>query len=533
MRQYFAGVKAFIFLFLKRDRWFMLLWIFLPILILIGHAFTFVSLTQGRELVTVIAEFNQDALIGAVHGPILSTDLVGATLWRSISFITLIMGMGAIFTVIKHTRMDEETGRTEFIHSLVVGKYANITAAFFVAIISIVFSSLLVSVGMVVLGSSLYEAAVFYLTLLFAGIFYTGMGLIACQLKNTSLGARNISLLFLGGSLLLNILNNFGGSNLFIKWLSPISWTRITEPFSNTNILGLLLIALLSVFLNGLAYYLSSKRDIGRAFFTEQIGSANAKSSLRTPTALAWRLHRGLFYGWCMVIILYITAFSAVSPTISGEINSLFKELAGQNWLDKIPVNLLFISIGIYIMSLFISLYALLIMTSLKKEEIAGRNEMILDKKTSKNKYMFSLIWLALIESAGLLILMGVVGAGIYCLVVGQWDGAFLQICLMSISKIPAVWLIIGIFSFLYGYFPKLTLLCWFVWGLFSALEVAWEGNLIDWSIMQFSPFAPVHYTIPMEDISILGLIMLVVLTMILIVIGVRGYQKRDVQTKA
>ena len=66
----------------------------------------------------------QRALYGNVYG-----DSLGATgIWKAGMFHVLI-AVAVILTMIRHTRADEETGRTELIDSTAVGRYANLTAA--------------------------------------------------------------------------------------------------------------------------------------------------------------------------------------------------------------------------------------------------------------------------------------------------------------------------------------------------------------------------------------------------------------------
>ena len=529
----FAGTKTLFYLFLRRDRFLLPLWVLLPVFMLIGHSYSFIALAGGTNITSVINELNQDVLISAVHGPVMSLDIVGATLWRAINPVTLLMGIGVILTVIRHTRTDEETGRTEYISSFIVGKYANLTATFGIVAFGAMLSSVLMSIAMKLLGGSLSGIIIFGLTVFFSGLFYSGIGLLACQLKNSSSAARNIGIIFLGLSLVINILNNFGGSDLFIKWLSPISWTRITAPFSNGNFLSLIPLFIIAMLPIILAYFFSTKRDIGGAILMEQDGSASADPSFKNPSALAWKIHKGLFIGWLIAVILYIGAFAAVSPTISGEISSLFAEITGDNWMEDMSLGLVFISIGIYIMSLFIGLYALIALNGLKKEEIDGRNEIILDKKVSRKTYMISFIFIVLCGSAFLLIMMGLIGATIYCAGSGNWQSEFWPIMIMGISKIPAVWTLIGVFSLLYGYLPRLTALGWGLWGVFSLLEVAWESGLISWSLMQLSPFAFSHYTIQVGNLPIVALIINFALAIALIIWGILGYQRRDIITKA
>lgn len=532
-KEYFVGTKELLNLYLRRDRFRIFIWILLPLFMLIFHTITMISISTGKDIVSFLNEFNEDALISAIHGPIMSLNLVGATLWRAASPITLFLGIGVILTVIRHTRTDEETGRTEFMRSFSVGRYANLTAVMLLVILSTLLSSLLMTIPMKVIGSDVKGVLVFGATLFFSGVFYGGVGLLACQLKGSSSGARNIGIVFLGLGLLINILNNMGGGDTFIKLLSPIAWTRITTPFSGGNILGVVYCFVISVIPVLLSFTLSIKRDIGGAIFMDQIGPAEAIPSFNNPIALAWKTHKGMFTGWLVAIILVIGAFASVSSGMSGTISSAFAEIAGDDWMKGMNMDLLFLSIMIYIISIFVGIYSVLAMNNLKKEEIDGRNEFLLDKKIKRKKHMFSFVSVAFFGSAVLLIAMGLTGGIVYSVVTHKFGSEFWQIFIMGISKIPAVWILIGLFSILYGFLPKATDICWAIWGFFSLLEVAWEGGIIDWSLMQLSPFASSHYTIHVDNLSIPLLIGILAISVILMFMGLVGYQRRDIITKA
>ncbi len=532
-KEYFIGTKELLYLYFRRDRFRLFIWILLPVSMLIFHSITMISLSTGKDIISFLSEFNEDVLISAVHGPIMSLDLVGATLWRAASPITLFLGIGVILTVIRHTRTDEETGRAELIRSLRVGRYANLTAAMLLIILSTLLSSLLMTISMKLIGGDVKGILVFGATLFFAGIFYGGVGLLACQLKGSSSGARNIGIIFLGLGLLINILNNMGGGDTLLRLLSPIAWTRITAPFSDGNILGVVYCFVISLVPVFHAYTLSIKRDIGGAIFMDQTGPAEAIPTFNNPLTLAWRTHRGMFMGWLVAVIIIIGAFASISPSMSGSISSAFEEIAGGNWMEGMTLDLLFLNIMIYILSMFVGLYSLIAINNLKKEEIDGRNEIILDKKIKRKKYMFSFVFAALYGSAVLLIAMGLTGGVVYSVVTNNFGNEFWQVLIMGISKIPAVWILIGIFSIFYGFFPKQTDICWAMWGLFSLLEIAWEGGIIDWSTMQLSPFASSHYTIHVYNLSIPLLIGILLASAVLIFMGLVGYQRRDIITKA
>lgn len=225
--------------------------------------------------------------------------------------------------------------------------------------------------------------------------------------------------------------------------------------------LGSFPLFVISLFPLILTYFFSTKRDIGGAIFMGQAGPAEAAPAFKNPFALAWKTHRGMLIGWAVTVILYIGAFAAVSPSISGEISSLLAEITGDNWMVEIPLGLLFVSIGIYIMSLFIGLYSLIALNGLKKEEMDGRNEIILDKQVNRKSYMMSFTLVGLCGSALLLTLMGVIGGLIYSAVSWNWGSEFWQILIMGVIKISAVWTRIGVFSLLYGFIPKISALSW------------------------------------------------------------------------
>jgi ABC-2 type transport system permease protein len=140
--------------------------------------------------------------------------------------------------------------------------------------------------------------------------------------------------------------------------------------------------------------------------------------------------------------IFYIGTFSAISPTISGDISTLFAEITGEKWLENLQMDLVFLGMGIYIMALFLGMYALITMHKLKKEEQEGRNEIVLDKKVSRKKYMGEFQFVEFAGSTALFVVMGIVGAVVYSIVMGTLSGVFWQIFLMSVSKLLTVWIL-------------------------------------------------------------------------------------------
>lgn len=59
---------------------------------------------------------------------------------------------------------------------------------------------------------------------------------------------------------------------------------------------------------------------------------------------------------------------------------------------------------------------------------------------------------------------------------------------IMSLSKIPSVWVIIGITALFYGWLPRFAfILSWIVLAVFIIIEMFWEVGLVSWSKMKFT----------------------------------------------
>ncbi len=137
----------------------------------------------------------------------------------------------------------------------------------------------------------------------------------------------------------------------------------------------------------------------------------------------------------------------------------------------------------------------------LKKEENEGRTEILLDKQVSRIRWMSSHLMIAFLGSAALLLAMGIAGGLVYGLTAGDLFNEFWPIFNMSISKIPPVWILLGVTAFLYGLWPRLTSLGWVLWLSFTLLEVVWEAQIIDWLFWRISPVSLMLTTLSISRI--------------------------------
>lgn len=210
----FVGTSTLLRLFIRRDRLLSLVWILTPFLLAVATAGTF----GAMDLDTAISEFISDPVISAMQGPIMTSTLAGVVVWRMMGLNVIVLGIASVITVVRHTRTEEETGRSELIRAYVTGRFANLTAALLLALIINLSAGLLQTILLIGIGAQVGGAILFGLTVAAGGFFFAGLGALGSQLRESAGGARGISLLAVGLGFFMMIINNGSGGYTALRW---------------------------------------------------------------------------------------------------------------------------------------------------------------------------------------------------------------------------------------------------------------------------------------------------------------------------
>ncbi|MCD8501891.1 MAG: hypothetical protein LRY71_09710 [Bacillaceae bacterium] len=129
MRKEFQGTGTLTSLAFKGDRVKLVVWlaVITTLVTLVGIAMNELMPTQEEVMKQVIARAESPA-IRLFDIPAAGLSVASAMLMRSSILIGIIIVLVSMHTVIRHTRQNEETGRTEMISSTAVGRYASLTA---------------------------------------------------------------------------------------------------------------------------------------------------------------------------------------------------------------------------------------------------------------------------------------------------------------------------------------------------------------------------------------------------------------------
>ncbi|MGI6746903.1 MAG: ABC transporter permease [Anaerovoracaceae bacterium] len=526
---YFIGTGKLLKLYLRRDRIILPIWILLPMILIAGQI-SFVKAMPDWQV--FITELSESPLTAAYLGPIVPLNMEGAILWRGMLQASLAVMIGAAFTMIRHTRTEEASGRNELIFGRPVGRYANLTAAMILSCVGSLLAGLLTAAALMSNGFAGSGSLMAGLTLAASGCIFAGIGGLCAQIFEHSGNARGVIFGVYGLTMVAMVLNNMGGGSTGWAWFVPESWFRITVPFGGNYAWPLLVFIVLSAIPMMLSYMLLIRRDMGAGLIAQKEGSANASPRFNSPLALAWRQHKGSILAWAIGMAFLGGIMGVTTPNISEALSSILAQM--NEWgiaMAKLGNQEAFIATLIYILGLMagLSVFAITTVQSLRKEEKEHYVEMILSRPVSRSKWMGSYLAVAFLGSALILLALGLASGLGWRIAAGEFSH-LPRVLGMSLSKIPPVWTFIGIAALLYGWLPRIaSVINWLILGVFIFIEMLWEVGIVGWSALQWTPFAYAHYSIPINELSIMPLIVLTIIAAALTWLGVIGFKRRSI----
>ncbi|HHU18632.1 MAG TPA: hypothetical protein GXZ70_10570 [Clostridiales bacterium] len=526
---YFIGTGKLLKLYLRRDRIILPIWILLPMILIAGQI-SFVKAMPDWQV--FITELSESPLTAAYLGPIVPLNMEGAILWRGMLQASLAVMIGAAFTMIRHTRTEEASGRNELIFGRPVGRYANLTAAMILSCVGSLLAGLLTAAALMSNGFAGSGSLMAGLTLAASGCIFAGIGGLCAQIFEHSGNARGVIFGVYGLTMVAMVLNNMGGGSTGWAWFVPESWFRITVPFGGNYAWPLLVFIVLSAIPMMLSYMLLIRRDMGAGLIAQKEGSANASPRFNSPLALAWRQHKGSILAWAIGMAFLGGIMGVTTPNISEALSSTLAQM--NEWgiaMAKLGNQEAFIATLIYILGLMagLSVFAITTVQSLRKEEKEHYVEMILSRPVSRSKWMGSYLAVAFLGSALILLALGLASGLGWRIAAGEFSH-LPRVLGMSLSKIPPVWTFIGIAALLYGWLPRIaSVINWLILGVFIFIEMLWEVGIVGWSALQWTPFAYAHYSIPINELSIMPLIVLTIIAAALTWLGVIGFKRRSI----
>ncbi|HEU4515245.1 MAG TPA: ABC transporter permease [Nocardioidaceae bacterium] len=522
-----TGVGPLIRFVLRRDR------VFLPVWIVAIVVVVYASLSAVRDLYTTPSAIAAYATtVGgspasiALAGPPFAMDQIGGILIYETSLTALLgVALMAVFTVVRHTRREEDAGRVELLGSTVVSPHAVITSAVLVSALASVLVGGGISAAFLLEEQPLNESLLYGASIAALGVVFTGVAAVAAQLMSHGRGAVGVSLAFLAVVYGVRAIGDVGEN--FLVWLSPMGWSQQVGVYELDRWWPLALSVGFTVVLFAATVVLEARRDLGSGVLTARPGPASASRSLGTVVGFAWRLQRGALLGWVIGVFGMAVLLGSFSESIENMIEEnpaiadVFAATAAETLVDSyMAISLLLLGIGA-------AGYAVSSALRMRSEESSDRLEPILATGVSRGRWFAGNLLVTLVGTT-FLVASGGLGLGISYAMTSTRPDEVWAMTWASLVYLPAVLLVTGLAVLLFGLLPRASGLAWV--AVAFAFIIGWLGSLLEFPqwVDNLSPFTHTP-AVPAESVAAGPLLVLALLTVAAVVMGWAGFRRRDI----
>lgn len=521
-----AGTGTLVRLILRRDR------IRLPVWIGAILALVYLSAQAVQGLYSSPAELAAyDSTVGqspasiAMSGPPTALRTIGGvTVFEVNTSAIIAVALMAVFLVVRHTRGEEELGRTELLRAGQLGRHAQLAAAMLVVgaasiVVGAGICAAFASQGLPLSGSLLYGASIAAL-----GIVFTGIAAVAAQLTEHARGALGIGGAVLAAAFLLRAVGDLGDQT--VSLLSPIGWSQAVRPFGDERAWPLALSGVALVVLLVAALALDGRRDLGAGLAPPRPGPATASRLLSSPLGLSIRQQRASIAWWAFGLFVGGVSFGSLGREVTDLVrsNPQLREVLGGSGVDLVDT---FFATAMLILALTAGAFTVASVLRLRAEEAAGRAEPLLASAVPRTR------WAAhglVVPLGGSVLVLGAAGFGTglaHSLATGDWS-QLPRLVGAALAYLPAIMALGGLAVLVFGWAPRATVA---VWGFFAGcFVVGWLGNVLDipaW-LADLSPFTHIAQ-VPAEPLAWAPLAWLALISVGCVTVGVANLSKRDI----
>ncbi len=460
----------------------------------------------------------------------------GYAMVRDYLLVVVLAALMSIFTVVRHTRQSEETGRAELIGAAVVGRQAGLAAALIVAACADAALAVLVAVGMIATGQPVGGSFAAGAAIAGVGIAFAGIAAVTTQLASTTRGASGLAAAALGVGFLFSGIGNVAGdvdvsglrvSSAWPSWLSPIGWGQQMRPFGGNHWWLLCLPFALFAASIAAAVVLSTRRDFGRGLAPQHPGRSEAGRLLRSSLGLAWHLQRGALLGWAVAMLGFGLVFGGLMEQFSnatGSTRDWYTRVGGSaQILDAYRASVMAMA------AVAAAIYIVQVLLRMRAEETTGTLEPILATSVSRLRWVVGYALTALLGSIVLLLVFAV-GTGLTGgAVVGDVAGEVGTLAAASLVQLPGILVMGAAVIALTGAAPHAaSTVSWafLIWSVIAGPLFGVTLKLPQW-VQDLSPFThvPKAPAVPVTAWPMVGLTMAIVA---LVATGLVALRRRD-----
>ena len=527
----FVGTGALVRLALRRDRLMLPIWIVvlgvMPASIANAYE-TFYPSAADRAGLT--ATIGGNPSVAVIYGPAFDLSTAGGfTAWRIGGLLAVFTALMAIFTVTRHSRAEEDSGRAELLASGAVGRSALLTAAIAVAGGASLLIGMLEALVLIAADLPVAGAVALGLATAATGVVFAAIAAVACQLAADARTANGIAAGVLGLAFLLRAVGDSTTGARWLSWLSPIGWAQQLRPFAGERWWVLALPALTAAGAGALAFFLLPRRDIGAGVLPPRPGPRGRPR--RWPAPSRWRGACSAArcsdgrWAWsraarCSARSPMGSATWSVTASRRRRSSSGWAGRAGSSTPSSPPWRA---STG----------WSWRCTACRRRCGCAPRRRPTMPKSllatpVGRLQWAASHLVFAFGGSGVILLAAGAatgVTHGLRSASLGQAVG---DMVVAAAAQIPAMWLVVAVGVTLFGAAPKLSVAAWGVAGL--ALAISMFGPVLDVPqfVLDLSPFSHVP-KLPGAEVTATPLVLLCAAGALALLCGLGALRRRDI----
>lgn len=478
-----AGWQLLLRLALRRDRVLAGVWIAVLVMMSVASAAATPSLYADQaDRVHAAEALNASPAIVALYGPVLDVTSAGELAMTKMTVLYAVF-VAVLFIVVvrRHTRVEEESGRSELVGGTAVGRNAPLAAVAVETLLLAVALGALTAVGNTVGGLPAAGSVAF-------GALWAGTGLVAAGIAavtaQVSASARTCAGFAAGTIGVLFVLRAAGDTGpQWLSWLSPLGWNTQVGAYADPRWWLLAGYPALAAVLGAGAVTLRARRDLGSGLLAARPGPATGSPRLADAFALALRTSGTTLLLWMLAAGVMGVVFGMIAPGVgdllgSGTAQSIIDELGGE-----------LVAAILSVIAVVLTYFAATVVAHTSRDESDGRAELVLATGTSRNAWFGAVLVVAL---AGTALLLAVTGLGLWVGYVAADGPGIGNLLVAALAWVPAAWVVgaLAVLSLAWG--TRWAVLAW-VWPA-AFMVLALMGDLLElpaW-VSDLSPYSHV-----------------------------------------
>lgn len=479
-----------------------------------------------QERAGFAAAIGANPAIGLIFGPAFNlTTTDGFNAWRALALGGFLAALGAIFTLTRATRAQEDSGQAELLASGVMGRSTRLAAAVAMCLAAELLLGLVVAGVTIAFGGGVQATILIAATMTATGWMFTGVAAVTAQIGSEARTSNSLAIGTLGVLFLLRGVTYSLDAPTWTIWINPLAWMTETKPAYQNTWWPLLLAVALTAILLAVAFRLQARREFGAGLIAPKPGPARGTD--RSTWRLAIRINRGPLLTWAVAFCALGIVFGYMATSVTDIFNSnpAVKDVLAAGATSSADLVSAFLVTLLSLVGILASIPGVQTMVKVRTEEMADRVEPVIATAASRPRYYASNVLLALFASTVYVLIAGTLIAALASSAdMGvQFGDALLQ----AVATAPAVWTVVAISVAVVGARPIVVLAAWI--GVLASFGLTLLGptfKLPDWAL-GISPFWHIpNVTASNPDWT--GLAWITLFTLIFSGIGFAGFRHRD-----